>query len=106
MQKSILGWVPNQWTEAADLCGWIKERLKEAEEKGDPVGRTAVSINLKPLDLLNTDHQRDSIYNSWHETPNTHTVEDIWLCVHSEMMQLTLKRLDAPGYLEVRWGKG
>ncbi|KRY62372.1 hypothetical protein T4D_6901 [Trichinella pseudospiralis] len=29
-------------------------RLKEAEEKGDPVGGPAVSINLDPQDLSNT----------------------------------------------------
>jgi hypothetical protein len=29
-------------------------RLKEAEEKGDPVGGTAMSINLDPQDLSNT----------------------------------------------------
>jgi hypothetical protein len=27
--------------------------LEEAEEKGDPVGGTTVSINLDPQDLLN-----------------------------------------------------
>ena len=35
---------------------------------------------------------------------HTHKVEDFWVCVHSEMMHLTLKRLEAPGSLEVRWG--
>ena len=35
---------------------------------------------------------------------NTHTVEDCRVCVHSEMMHPSLKRLDAPGSLEVRWG--
>jgi hypothetical protein len=29
---------------------------------------------------------------------------DCQVCVHSEMMRLTLKRLEAPGSLEVRWG--
>jgi hypothetical protein len=38
--------------------------------------------------------------------PNTHIVEDFQVCVHSEMMHLTLKRLEAPGSLEVRWGGG
>jgi hypothetical protein len=28
------------------------------------------------------------------------------VCVHSEMMYLTLKRLEAPGSLEVRWSRG
>jgi hypothetical protein len=40
------------------------------------------------------------------ESPNTHTVEVCWVCVHSEMMHLTLKRLEAPGSLAVRWGGG
>jgi hypothetical protein len=34
---------------------------------------------------------------------NTHTVEDILVCVHSEMMHLTHKRLEAPGNLEVKY---
>ena len=38
--------------------------------------------------------------------PNTHMVEDCQVCVHSEMMHLSLKRLEAPGSLEVRWGGG
>jgi hypothetical protein len=33
-------------------------------------------------------------------------VEDYQVCVHSKMMHLTLKRLEAPGSLEVRWGRG
>jgi hypothetical protein len=28
------------------------------------------------------------------------------VCVHSEMIHLTLKRLEAPGSLAVRWGGG
>jgi hypothetical protein len=43
---------PNQWTEAANPCCWI--RLKEFEEKGDPIGGPAVLINLDPQDLSNT----------------------------------------------------
>ena len=39
---------PNQWTEAVDPCGWIREKLEEAEEEGDPVRGPAVSINLNP----------------------------------------------------------
>jgi hypothetical protein len=27
--------VPNHWTVAADPCGWIREKLEEAEEEGD-----------------------------------------------------------------------
>jgi hypothetical protein len=32
---------------------------------------------------------------------NTHTVDEFWVYIHSEMMHLTLKRLEAPGSLEV-----
>jgi hypothetical protein len=39
-------------------------------------------------------------------TPNTHRVEDFRICIHSEMMHLTLKILEVPGSLEVRWGGG
>jgi hypothetical protein len=42
----------------------------------------------------------------FYETPNAHTAQDFQVCVHSEMMNLTLKRLEAPGSLEVRWGGG
>jgi hypothetical protein len=34
------------------------------------------------------------------------TVEDFQVCVHSEIIYLTLKRLEAPGRLEIRWGEG
>jgi hypothetical protein len=34
------------------LLSW--ERLKEAEEKGNPVGGPAVLVNLDPWDLSNT----------------------------------------------------
>jgi hypothetical protein len=40
--------VPNQWTETADPCGQIREKLEEADEEGDPVEGPEVSINLKP----------------------------------------------------------
>jgi hypothetical protein len=45
-------------------------------------------------------------YPSWYEAPNTHTVEDCRVCVHSDMIHLTLKRQEAPGSLEVRWSRG
>jgi hypothetical protein len=38
--------------------------------------------------------------------PPTHTVDDFQVCVHSEMIHLNLKRLEAPGSLEARWGGG
>ena len=45
-------WTPIQWTET---CGWIRERLEEAKEKFDPIGRPAVSTNLEPWDHLDTE---------------------------------------------------
>jgi len=45
---------PNQCNKAADTCGWIREKLEEAEEEGDPVGGPAVSISLDPPDLSDT----------------------------------------------------
>jgi hypothetical protein len=35
-----------------------------------------------------------------------HTIEDFRVCVHSEMMHLTLKRLEAPESLDIRWDGG
>ena len=52
-QKQIL--TPNQWTEVSDPCGWIRERLEEVEEEGDLVGRPAVSTNLDPQGLSDTE---------------------------------------------------
>jgi hypothetical protein len=43
---------PNQWTEAGDPCGLIRESLEEAEEEGKPIGRPAVSTTLDPRGTL------------------------------------------------------
>jgi hypothetical protein len=46
---------PNQWTEATDLCCWIREGGKKLRRRViDPVGGPAVSINLDLWDLSNT----------------------------------------------------
>jgi hypothetical protein len=42
---------PNQWTEAADPCGLIREKLEKAEEEGNPLGGPAILTNLNPQDL-------------------------------------------------------
>jgi len=52
---------PNKWTEAADPCGWIREKLEEAEE-GNPVGVLAMSINLDPKISQTLDYQPGSIH--------------------------------------------
>jgi hypothetical protein len=36
-------------------CAWIRERLEAAKEEGDPIGRPAVSTNLDPWDLSDTE---------------------------------------------------
>jgi hypothetical protein len=46
---------PNQWTEVGGPCDWIKERLEVAKEDGDPIGRPAVSTNLDPWVLSDTE---------------------------------------------------
>jgi hypothetical protein len=43
---------PNQWTEEADPCCSIREKLEEVEEEGGPVRGPAISINLEPLRSL------------------------------------------------------
>ena len=45
-----------------DPCGWIRERQKEAEEEGDPVRGSAVSINLDPEISQTLHYQPGSIY--------------------------------------------
>jgi hypothetical protein len=44
----------NQWTEAGDPSGWIREKLEEAEKVGNSVGGPAVSTNLEPQNLSDT----------------------------------------------------
>jgi hypothetical protein len=38
--------------------------------------------------------------------PNTYTAEECWVWVQSEKIHLTLKKLEAPGSLDVWLGKG
>jgi hypothetical protein len=46
---------------------------------------------------------KQTAYTGRYEAPNTHTVEDCRIYVHSEMMHLTLERLEAPAS-QVGWG--
>ena len=73
---------PNQWTEAAEPCGRIREKLEEAEAEGDPVGGPAVSTNLDPQDLSDTETPARE-HTSAHMRPPTHTAEDCHVWVHS-----------------------
>jgi hypothetical protein len=93
---------PNQSTEAADPCGWIREKLEETEEEGSPVGGPAVSINLYPEISQTLSHQPDSIHQVKWGPQHTKNRGLHWL--GSEKMHQTLKRLEAPGSLEVWWG--
>jgi hypothetical protein len=43
-------------------------------------------------------------HTSRYEAPDRYTAEDCWVWVQSEKMHRTLKRLEAPGTLEVWWG--
>jgi hypothetical protein len=73
---------PKQWTEAAYSCGWIRGKLEEAEEEGDPVGGPAVSINLDPWDLSDTGTPtRQHTPADDNEAPNTYTAEYCWVWV-------------------------
>ena len=83
-----------------------KRRLGEAGEKGDLVRGLAVLISHDPQDLSNTGPPNSQYILGDLRPPNIHTVGDCRVCVHSEMMHLTLKRLEAPEFLKVRWGGG
>ena len=47
----------NQWTESGKPCGWIREKLEDAEEEDNPVGGPAVSIKLDLWVLSDTGPQ-------------------------------------------------
>jgi hypothetical protein len=47
----------NQLAEPGDPCGWIREKLENAEEEGNPIGRPAVSTNMDPWDCSDTEPQ-------------------------------------------------
>jgi hypothetical protein len=82
--------------------------VKKAEEKGNPVGGPAVSINLNPRDLSNTGppnrqhtpaDMRSPIHIQWRTTWSVFIQRR---CT----MHVTLKTLEAPQSLEVRWERG
>ena len=102
--------IPNQWTEAGDPCVWIREKLEEAEEEGDPIGIPAVSTSLDPASSpppsLKCWTTNQAAYTRWYEAPNTYTVEECWVWLQSEKMYLTFKRIRASGNGKVWWGEG
>jgi hypothetical protein len=82
-------------------------KVQKSEKKNDSVAGPAVSINLDPRDLSNTrPSNRQHTLADMNEAPITHTVEDLRVSVHLEILHLTLKRLECPGSLEVRLGGG
>jgi len=86
-------------------CGWIREKLEEAEEGGDSIGRTAISTNPHPRDLSDTEPPTRQ------HTPADMRPQHIYSLQRSprsgfSQMHLTLKRLEAPGIEEVWWGEG
>jgi hypothetical protein len=80
-----------------DPCGWIGEKLEEAEGEGDPMGRPAVSTHLDSWDLLDTEPQTRQHTPADMRYPNTYAAEDCLLWPQWEKMHLTLKRIEARG---------
>jgi hypothetical protein len=77
------------------------ERLEEAKEEGDPVGRPAVSTNLDSRHLSETgppnkQHTLADMRPPTHKQQKTAGSE-----LKSEKMYLTPKRLGAPGVREI-----
>jgi hypothetical protein len=40
----------NYWTEVGDPYAWIRGRIEEADEEGNPIGKPTVSTNPDPSD--------------------------------------------------------
>jgi hypothetical protein len=96
--------VPNQWAEAGKSCGWIREKLEEAEEKGDPIGRPAVSTNLDLRDSSMKHHPGSIHQLIW--APNTYTAEDWQVWTQSENMHIILTKVEVLRSWEFSWGEG
>jgi hypothetical protein len=103
-KSQIQIFAPNTWVKDAEPCGWIRGKLEVSEEEGNLAGGPAVSITLEPW------------YPSESGPPNRQHTPLIWgpQYIYSrgltglgwwEKMNLILKRLEAPGSLEVCWGE-
>ena len=68
----------NQWTEARDPCGWIREKAEGTGEEDHPIGRSVIS-------------------SSWSKAPGTYTKEDCLVWPQWEKMNINLQKLEAPG---------
>ena len=98
-KSQIQIFAPNQCTEAADPCGWIREKLEEAD-KEEPVGGLAISINLDLQDLSSTGPPIRQVTPAYMKLP-TYMQQRLLLSLGSEKMNIILKRLEVPGSLEV-----
>ena len=67
--------------------------MEEAEEEGDPVGRSAVSTNLEPRDLSDTEPPNRHHTPADMRPPHTHIYS-------GGLLGLALEREDAPNFLE------
>jgi hypothetical protein len=102
LKSQIQLFAPNQWTDAADPCCWIRggwKMLRRAILKEDQQSQ----LIWIPKISQTLDHQTGSIHQLVWGPQHTHTVQNFWVCVHSEMLHLTLKKLEIPGSLKVRW---
>jgi hypothetical protein len=61
-KSQIQIFILNEWTESSDPCSWIRKKLGEDEEEGDPIERPAVSIDLDPEIPQTLDPQLISIH--------------------------------------------
>ena len=83
-------------------CGWISERLEEAEEN-NPIGKPGVSSNLDPRDLSDTEPPTRQ-HTPADMRPLTHIQQrTAWSGPQWKKIDLALKRLEAPGSGEVWW---
>ena len=99
--QQVAEWDVNICIQPMDRNSWtLLLRLKEVEEKGAPIGGSAVLVNLDPQDL-------------WNTGPYQHIPVDMRpQHTHSRGLPVLCSlRADAPnpqetGSLEVRWGGG
>jgi hypothetical protein len=87
---------PNQWTEVADPFCWVWESWKKLRRVILVEGPAVLIYTPEIFQIWTT---KQTAYTSWYEASNTNTVENFQVCVHSEMMELILKILEAQGSL-------
>lgn len=105
LKKCLTSLVIREMQQMRDPCVWIRGKMEETEEEHHPVGGLAVSINLDPEYLWHW-NTNQAAYISWYEALNTYIAEDCRVWVHSEMLYVTLKRLEVPKNGRDWWGGG